>query len=71
MSQKQEKFYKAERRIALKKELASAGFICIGGTLHEKWKHPSSMQLLLPRHRWISPGIAKDIRRSIKQVTSP
>jgi RHS repeat-associated protein len=53
------------RRI-LEKELKDAGFRPCGGSKHEKWCHPDGRVALLPRHKEISIGVARDVRGVIR-----
>lgn len=41
------------------------GWVCVGGTNHDKFEHPTKPGLIVvPRHRELSPGVAKTIAKT-------
>lgn len=64
------KNFKEAKHTDIKKQLNRAGFENIGGTKHEKWRHVHlNFQILLPRHKSISPGVSKSIYKTIAKAT--
>jgi predicted RNA binding protein YcfA (HicA-like mRNA interferase family) len=52
-------------RESLKKRLRSDGWVSGGGTNHEKFKHPTNSRVIvLPYHRNISIGVARDAHKA-------
>jgi predicted RNA binding protein YcfA (HicA-like mRNA interferase family) len=45
--------------------LKREGWQSIGGGRHDKFEHPAKpgLTLVVPRHRQLSPGVARDIAR--------
>jgi hypothetical protein len=61
--------FKTVSRCHLEKELKNAGFQSIGGSKHEKWKHPNFYFLIeLPRHRVISSGVTYNIYKKLQEI---
>ena len=61
--------FKSVSRYYLQKELKNAGFQSVGGSKHEKWKHPNFHFIIeLPRHQMISSGVTYDIYKKLQET---
>lgn len=47
-------------------QLKGEGWVSEGGAKHDKFKHPSrpGESIIVPRHRTMSPGVARSIARA-------
>ncbi len=45
----------------IKARLEREGWVLVGGTKHDKYKKPGHAPIMVPRHRKLTPGVARTI----------
>ena len=55
-----------DNRKAIVARLLAEGWTLVGGGGHDKFAHPSrpGLRIMVPRHRTLSPGVARNIARA-------
>ncbi|WP_119271994.1 type II toxin-antitoxin system HicA family toxin [Taklimakanibacter deserti] len=48
----------------IKARLEREGWTREGGTKHDKYKKPGHSSIMVPRHRTVTPGVAKSIAKA-------
>lgn len=48
----------------IKARLEREGWILIGGAKHDKYRKPGHPTIMVPRHRKVTPGVARTIARA-------
>ena len=50
--------------VKVKARLEKEGWQLVGGTRHDKYRKPGMPAILVPRHRTVTPGVARSIAKA-------